>query len=167
MEQNQTNSQRPTTVIKLKLIDHVSEIIRTTAPKAAKPGDAGFDIVSAERRSIRPGTIAAVETPFILADAPEFLADGSDYYIKVNSRSGMAAKHGVFPITGTIDKGYRGQIKIILMNAGAEDIHIWPGDRIAQLVVHKIEATNLVYELTDAINQTERGSAGFGSTGEK
>jgi dUTPase len=53
------------------------------------------------------------------------------------------------------------------MNAGAEDILIWPGDRIAQLVVHKIEAANLVYELTDSISQTERGSTGLGSTGKQ
>jgi dUTP pyrophosphatase len=159
--------QKPTTVIKFKPVDHVNKTIALTAPKAAKPGDAGFDIVSNEKRSIRSGAVAAVETPFILADAPDFLPDGSDYYIKVNSRSGLAVKHGVFPITGTIDKGYRGQIKIILMNAGAEDILIWPGDRIAQLVVHKIEAANLVYELTDSISQTERGSTGLGSTGKQ
>ncbi len=106
-----------------------------------------------------------VDTPFIVADAPDLLPDGSDYYIKVNSRSGMAAKHGLFPITGTIDKGYRGQIKVVMYNAGAVDVQLNPGDRIAQLVVHKIAANDLGFEITDNITPTERGDSGFGSSG--
>lgn len=136
-----------------------------SAPTRAKAGDAGFDIVSSETITIGAGNVGVVATPFILADTPELLPDGSDYYIKVNGRSGLAAKHGVFPITGTIDKDYRGQIKIVLLNAGAMDFEIQSGDRIAQLVVHKIEAANLRFELVDRVVPTERGSTGFGSTG--
>lgn len=135
------------------------------APRRARAGDAGFDIVSSETVTIGAGRVGVVETPFILATTPELLPDGSDYYIKVNGRSGLAAKHGVFPITGTIDKDYRGQIKIVLLNAGAVDFEIQPGDRIAQLVVHKIEAATLRFEIVDEVVSTERGSTGFGSTG--
>lgn len=156
--------QLPTTVLKLSLLPAYRHL-GIAAPARARPGDAGFDIVSAVNCRILSGAVMTVETPFILAETPEYLADGSDYYIKVNSRSGLAARHGLFPITGTIDKGYRGQIKIVLMNAGALPVDISVGDRIAQLVVHKIEAESLRFELTDEIAETERGSAGFGSSG--
>jgi len=159
-----SSTNTTTTVIKLKLIDSSTEFL---APKLSKPGDAGFDIISAENIKLSAGRVAVVPTPFVLADAPDFLPDGSDYYIKVNSRSGMAAKFGVFPISGTIDKGYRGQIKLVLMNGGHEDVQVCAGDRIAQMVVHKIEANNLTFELTDTVNESTRGSNGFGSTGQK
>ncbi len=158
------------TIIKLKVLPEYKNL-DFAAPTQAKPGDAGFDIVSAVGMRIHPGRVYVVATPFILAAAPNYLPDGSDYYIKVNSRSGMAAKNGIYPITGTIDKGYRGQIKIVLTMAeqghGTVNnyIDISPGDRIAQLVVHKIEADNLKFELTDEVVETVRGDSGFGSSG--
>lgn len=149
------------TTIKFKLIEGIT----FPEPVRAKPGDAGFDIVSVAALKCPAKHVTVVDTPFIVADAPEFLPDGSDYYIKVNSRSGMAAKHGLFPITGTIDKGYRGQIKVVMYNAGHADVQLQPGDRIAQLVVHKIAADDLAFEITDTITATERGDSGFGSSG--
>lgn len=157
--------KKPSTMLKLKILPEYKHL-NVAAPAQAKPGDAGFDIVSAIVVLIPPHTVAIVPTPFLLADAPDYLPDGSDYYIKVNSRSGLAARHGLFPITGTIDKGYRGQIKIVLMNGGAGAAVLAAGDRIAQLVVHKIEADNLKFELTeDEVVETTRGASGFGSSG--
>lgn len=157
--------KKPSTTLKLKVLA-VYKHRNFAAPAQAKPGDAGFDIVSAVDVLIQPHTVAVVPTPFLLADAPDCLPDGSDYYIKVNSRSGLAARHGLFPITGTIDKGYRGQIKIVLMNGGDKPVSLAVGDRIAQLVVHKIEADNLRFELTeDEVIETVRGASGFGSSG--
>lgn len=158
------------TIIKLKVLPEYKNL-DVAAPTQAKPGDAGFDIVSAVDMRIHPGRVYVVATPFILADAPNYLPDGSDYYIKVNSRSGMAAKNGIYPITGTIDKGYRGQIKIVLTMAEQGQgypknfVDISRGDRIAQLVVHKIEADNLRFELTNEVVETVRGDSGFGSSG--
>jgi dUTP pyrophosphatase len=149
------------TIIKFKLVEGAA----FPEPNRAKPGDAGFDIVSVGAVHCPAKQVTVVDTPFIVADAPDLLPDGSDYYIKVNSRSGMAAKHGLFPITGTIDKGYRGQIKVVMYNAGAVDVLLNPGDRIAQLVVHKIAANDLGFEITDNITPTERGDSGFGSSG--
>lgn len=85
--------------------------------------------------------------------------------VDVRSRSGLAAKYNVFVANspGTIDQNYRGEIKIILYNAGAVDFIVEPGDRIAQLVVNR--AFQPAFVEVDSLEETDRGAKGFGSTG--
>ena len=84
---------------------------------------------------------------------------------QVRSRSGLAAKHGIFALNapGTIDSDYRGEIKVILANSGKTPYAIQPGERIAQLVIARYETVQ--WELVKSLDETERGTGGFGSTG--
>ena len=127
-------------------------------PAYATAGAAGMDVVAAEDVVIAPGARHAVETGLALAIPHGF-------EVQVRPRSGLALKHGItVPNTpGTIDSDYRGELKVILINHGADDFAITRGDRIAQLVVAPVVqgAWLEVAELDD----TARGAGGFGSTG--
>ena len=127
-------------------------------PAYATPGAAGMDVVAAEDVTLAPGARHAVATGFSLA-IPE------GYEIQVRPRSGLALKHGItVPNTpGTIDSDYRGELKVILINHGAEPFPVHRGDRIAQLVLAPV--TLAVWLEVAELDQTERGSGGFGSTG--
>ncbi|MBN9505595.1 MAG: dUTP diphosphatase [Altererythrobacter sp.] len=127
-------------------------------PAYATPGAAGMDVVAAENVTLAPGARHAVATGFSLA-IPE------GYEIQVRPRSGLALKHGItVPNTpGTIDSDYRGEVKVILINHGAEPFPVHRGDRIAQLVLAPV--TLAVWQEVAELDQTERGSGGFGSTG--
>lgn len=107
---------------------------------------------------IQPGKIKAVPTGIILV-----LPEG--FEAQVRPRSGLALKHGIAVLNspGTIDADYRGEIKVILANLGEEDFTIRRGDRIAQIVINKIEQADLIE--VDDIPESSRGSGGFGSTG--
>jgi dUTP pyrophosphatase len=87
------------------------------------------------------------------------------YEAQIRARSGLAIKHGIGLVNGvgTIDSDYRGEIKILLINWGSEDFHINNGDRIAQIIIAKYE--RIEWEVTNEINETKRGSGGFGHTG--
>ncbi len=87
------------------------------------------------------------------------------YEAQIRPRSGLAAKHGISLVNtpGTIDSDYRGEIKVIMINHGQEDFVIRRGDRIAQMVIAPV--TRGIFALSDALDSTERGSGGFGSTG--
>lgn len=87
------------------------------------------------------------------------------YEIQVRPRSGLAAKNGVTVLNtpGTVDSDYRGEVKVILFNSGSEDFIVHNGDRIAQIVVAPVTIGNFVE--VDSLDETERGSGGFGSTG--
>ena len=128
------------------------------APAYATPGAAGMDVVAAEELILTPGARHAVATGFAVA-IPE------GYEVQVRPRSGLALRHGVTCLNtpGTIDSDYRGEVKVILANLGAEPFPINRGDRIAQLV----PAPVLHARLVDAaeLDDTARGSGGFGSTG--
>lgn len=89
------------------------------------------------------------------------------YEVQVRARSGLAVKHGIGLINGigTIDSDYRGEIGVALINLGREDFTIHSGDRIAQMVVSKLEKVEI--ERADSLDSTERGSGGFGHTGVK
>ncbi|MCT4687429.1 dUTP diphosphatase [Vallitalea sp.] len=89
----------------------------------------------------------------------------SGYEAQIRPRSGLALKHGISLVNtpGTIDADYRGEIKVIMINFGEEDFTIKHGERIAQMVINKIEQVEL--EVTDGLENTERGSGGFGHTG--
>ncbi|MEW4467373.1 dUTP diphosphatase [Parasphingorhabdus sp. JC815] len=121
-------------------------------------GSAGMDIRACEATTIAPGKRALVGTGFAFA-IPE------GFEVQVRPRSGLALKKGVSVLNtpGTIDSDYRGEIKVILANHGDEDFEVARGDRIAQIVVAPVQRGNLV-EVMD-LDQTIRGSGGFGSTG--
>ena len=127
-------------------------------PAYATAGAAGMDVVAAEDVTIAPGERRAVATGFALA-----IPDG--YEVQVRPRSGLALKHGIsLPNTpGTIDSDYRGELKIIMINLGQDPFAIARGDRIAQLVVAPVLPAYFVE--VDALDDTARGSGGFGSTG--
>ena len=96
-----------------------------------------------------------------------FIALPAGYEAQVRPRSGLAAKHGVTVLNtpGTIDADYRGEIKVILVNLSNEPFEIVPGERIAQMVIARHEVAQ--WEEVDALDSTERGEGGFGSTGKK
>ena len=128
-------------------------------PSYAKAGDAGADIVSRIDITLAPGERALVPTGIAIA-----LPDG--YVALVHPRSGLAIKHGVTMVNspGTVDAGYRGELQIILINHDkSEAVSFKRGDRIAQLVIQKVERAEFV-EVED-LPGSGRGSGGFGSTG--
>jgi dUTP pyrophosphatase len=128
-------------------------------PRYAKGGDAGADIVSRIDITLAPGERALVPTGIAIA-----LPDG--YAALVHPRSGLAIKHGVTMVNapGTVDAGYRGELQIILINHDkSESVSFKRGDRIAQLVIQKVERAEFV-EVRD-LPGSGRGTGGFGSTG--
>jgi dUTP pyrophosphatase len=134
-------------------------IIAPVVPVYAHPGDAGADLVAAEAVRLAPGARSLIGTGVRIA-----LPDG--YVAFVVPRSGLAAKHGITVLNapGTVDAGYRGEIKVTLLNTDAETAYdIAVGDRIAQLIVMPVPPVRFlpVDELPDSV----RGEGGFGSTG--
>ena len=128
-------------------------------PSYARPGDAGADLVTAEDVDLAPGERATVRTGIAIA-----LPAG--YAAFVHPRSGLAATHGVTLVNapGTIDAGYRGEIKVIVLNTDpARPVSFRRGDRIAQLVVQRVEYAT--FREVAALPGSARGAAGFGSTG--
>ncbi len=127
-------------------------------PAYATDGAAGMDIVSADTLTLSPGDRAAVATGLSIA-IPE------GFEVQVRPRSGLALKHGltVANAPGTIDSDYRGEVKVLLVNLGAKPVAIERGMRIAQLVVAPV--TRGVFEEVDSLDDTARGTGGFGSTG--
>ena len=129
------------------------------APQYAHAGDAGADLLSTEDLVLAPGERATVGTGVSIA-----LPDG--YAALVVPRSGLAARHGITLVNtpGTIDAGYRGEIRVILLNTdAAEPYSIAAGDRIAQLIV--LPVTRARFIPVERLPGTERGDGGFGSTG--
>ena len=127
-------------------------------PAYATTGAAGMDVVAAEDLMLAPGARHAVATGFAMG-IPE------GYEVQVRPRSGLALKHGITCLNspGTIDSDYRGEVKVILANLGSEPFAIVRGERIAQLVPAPVQRAAL--DESDALDDTERGSGGFGSTG--
>ena len=127
-------------------------------PAYATAHAAGMDVVSAEEIILNPGDRHPVATGFALA-IPE------GYEIQVRPRSGLALKHGISVpnAPGTIDADYRGELKVLLINHGADPFPIKRGDRIAQLVVAPVQLASFVE--VDMLDDTVRGVGGFGSTG--
>lgn len=127
-------------------------------PAYATIGAAGMDVVSAEDVTLAPGARHAVATGLALA-IPE------GFEIQVRPRSGLALKHGItVPNTpGTIDSDYRGEMKVILINLGADPFVIARGDRVAQLVLAPV--VQAAWAEVAELDATARGEGGFGSTG--
>lgn len=128
-------------------------------PAYAHPGDAGADLVSAESLRLEPGQRATVGTGVSIA-----LPDG--YAAFVLPRSGLAARHGITIVNapGTVDAGYRGEIRVTLLNTDTEAAYdVAVGDRIAQVVVMPVSRVRFVP--VEKLPGSHRGTGGFGSTG--
>lgn len=155
---------RPDTTVTAPVSDRPVVLVRRLDPGSplpvyALPGDAGADLVTAEDVVLAPGERAVLPTGLAIA-----LPDG--YAAFVHPRSGLAAKAGLGLVNapGTIDAGYRGEIKLIVINHdSARELHLARGERVAQLVVQRVAHAEFreVAELPD----TERGAGGHGSTG--
>lgn len=127
-------------------------------PRYATEGAAGMDVLSAEDVTIASGARHAVATGLAVAIP-------AGYEVQVRPRSGLALKHGISVpnAPGTIDSDYRGELKVILINHGAEPFAIARGDRVAQLVLAPV--TQAAWDEVADLDETARGAGGFGSTG--
>jgi dUTP pyrophosphatase len=128
-------------------------------PRQAHDGDAGFDLHAVEAATLGPGERMAVPTG-IAIEVPERHAG------LVLPRSGLAAAHGIALVNapGLIDAGYRGELRVLLLNTDRDAaFEIAPGDRIAQLVITRVETPDLIE--VDELPGTSRGEGGFGSSG--
>ncbi len=129
------------------------------APSRAHDGDAGYDLHAAEAASLGPGERASVGTG-IAVEIPDGCAG------LVLPRSGLAARHGISVVNapGLIDAGYRGEVRVLLLNTDrSEPFEVATGDRIAQLVIVRHEAPELIE--ADSLEKSVRGAGGFGSSG--
>lgn len=134
-------------------------IIAPQVPAYAHPGDAGADLVSSEALRLEPGQRALVGTGVRIA-----LPDGFAAFVV--PRSGLAAKHGITIVNspGTVDAGYRGEIKVSLLNTDSDSAYdIAVGDRIAQLIIMPV--TRATFLPVEELPGSVRGEGGFGSTG--
>ncbi|MBI3033068.1 dUTP diphosphatase [Candidatus Woesearchaeota archaeon] len=129
-------------------------------PHYKHDGDAGMDIYSREDVVLEPGQFKMVPTGLKIA-VP------FGYEVQVRPRSGLAAKHGISIVNtpGTVDCGYRGEIAAILINHGKEAFHVKRAERIAQIVINKVEIVEV--EESEILPDSTRGEGGFGSTGRK
>lgn len=127
-------------------------------PAYAHAGDAGLDLSANEDVTLPPGGRAAVATGLAIAVPAGWVG-------LVHPRSGLALRSGltVANAPGTIDAGYRGEVKVILVNLGDEEVAVTRGDRIAQLVLQEVGRARIVEVQT--LDDTARGTGGFGSTG--
>jgi dUTP pyrophosphatase len=128
-------------------------------PSYAHPGDAGADLLTAVDVDLAPGERALVPTGVAIA-----LPEG--YVALVHPRSGLAARHGLSIVNtpGTVDAGYRGEIKVLLVNHDLrEPVSLRRGDRVAQLVLQRVERAEFVE--VEALPESARGGGGYGSTG--
>lgn len=125
-------------------------------PAFAHPGDAGMDLYSVEDMVLEPGERRSVPTGIAIA-----LPDG--YVSLVWDKSGVSHKFGVKTLGGVLDSGYRGEYLIGLVNLGQENFEIKKGQKIAQLLIQKVERPDIT--AVDELDETSRGAGGFGSTG--
>ncbi|MGH8909984.1 MAG: dUTP diphosphatase [Egibacteraceae bacterium] len=128
-------------------------------PSYAHPGDAGLDLSSREDVTLGPGERAVVPTGVAVEVPPGCVG-------LVHPRSGLAARYGLTLLNapGTIDAGYRGEIKVILVNLDpAQPVHLRRGDRVAQLLIQRVETVGI--QDVPHLARTTRGEHGFGSTG--
>jgi dUTP pyrophosphatase len=126
-------------------------------PDYASDGAAGADLRASGAVTLAPGARAAVPTGLILELPPGLVG-------LVWPRSGLAVRHGIDTLAGVIDSDYRGEVKVVLVNHGREAVEIAPGDRIAQLLVQKVERVHFT-SAAAPLASTPRGAGGFGSTG--
>lgn len=138
--------------LKFKQLDSFANL-----PQYAHDSDSGMDVRSVEAYTLEPLGRHTFSTG-VACDIPE------GYDLQVRPRSGLASKHGVVAMFGTVDQGYRGEIGITLINLSNEPYTVKVGDKIAQLVVGEVVKPDSV-SWTDNLSSTDRGDNGFGSTG--
>jgi dUTP pyrophosphatase len=142
---------------RIRIVNRSANIL----PEYATPGSSGMDI----RANLdEPVMINPLER--LLISTGLFIELPLGYEAQIRPRSGLAIKKGITCLNtpGTIDSDYRGEIKIILVNLSQETHVIQPGDRIAQMVIQKVE--RVVLDVVDLLNETERNTGGFGHTGQ-
>ena len=146
-----------TLAIDFKRLDHGQDL---PLPFYATPGSAGVDLMAAVSQ---PLVIAPMERALVPAGFAMALPEG--FEAQVRPRSGLAIKHGITVINapGTIDSDYRGEVKIPLINLSDQPFTIERGDRIAQMVIAPVKQAQ--FAEVEALDQTQRGEGGFGSTG--
>jgi len=125
-------------------------------PQYGSEGAAGADLTASCDLTLAPGAREAVPTGIHLEIPP-------DHVGLIWPRSGLAVRHGIDTLAGVIDSDYRGEIRVVLVNHGTEPLRIAPGDRIAQLLVQRVERAT--FARGDDLGSTGRGEGGFGSTG--
>lgn len=125
-------------------------------PSYAYATDAGMDLFSSEEVTIPVGSTAVISTG-VAMEIPE------GYAGLIWDKSGLAAKHGLKTFGGVIDAGYRGEIKVGIRNFNSHEYVIKAGNKIAQMLIQKIESPRIV--VVDELSDTPRGDGGFGSTG--
>jgi len=130
---------------------------KASLPKYAHASDSGMDVSTIESGTILPHSFAKFKTGLAAVIPP-------GYELQVRPRSGLQCKSGIVGAWGTVDEGYRGDIGVALYNHSDEPFHVSVGDRIAQLVLSPV-VRPAVYETFEELADTDRGSAGFGSTG--
>jgi dUTP pyrophosphatase len=147
----------PAIPVAIKWLPHGTGL---AAPAYATAGAAGMDVLAAVDT---PVTIAPLRRALIPCGFAIALPPG--YELQIRPRSGLALKHGIMlpNAPGTIDEDYRGEVQVIVMNAGDEDVIITRGMRIAQAVLAPV--SRAVWREVDALDETKRGAGGFGSTG--
>lgn len=142
------------------MADSVEVLIKAAVvPSYAHPGDAGADLIASEAVTLGPGSRATIGTGLALA-----LPDG--YVAFVVPRSGLAAKHGITVVNspGTVDAGYRGEIRVTLLNTDTTEAYaVAVGDRIAQLIVMPVTRARFIP--VETLPGSHRGTGGFGSSG--
>lgn len=127
-------------------------------PSYAHPGDAGMDLFSSELVTIKPRTRALIGTGVTMA-----LPKGTVGLIW--DKSGLANNNGLKVLGGVVDAGYRGEVKVGLVNLGTKEVRIAAGEKIAQMLIQNVHAV-AIREVT-SLAATKRGSGGFGSTGRR
>ncbi|MFA7116375.1 MAG: dUTP diphosphatase [Bacteroidales bacterium] len=144
--------------MKVKLINHSSN----PSPKYTTDMAAGADLYANNEEPIR---LKPLERSMVPTGIHIELPTG--YEAQVRPRSGLAVKHGITIVNtpGTIDADYRGEIKVVLVNLSNKDFIVYPGERIAQMVINKFEKVE--WEQVEVLSETKRGEGGFGSTGIK
>jgi dUTP pyrophosphatase len=145
-------------LLQVKIINHSDNPL----PEYATPGSSGMDI-----RAWLPGPVTIQPMERLLVPTGLFVEIPEGHEAQIRPRSGLALKQGITCLNtpGTIDADYRGEIKVILINLSAGEQIIHPGDRIAQMVIQKVERAE--WNESKQLRETARGERGFGSTGKK
>jgi dUTP pyrophosphatase len=127
-------------------------------PKYAIPGDAGFDLFVNEQVTIAPGDRIAIHTGYKM-EIP------AGYVGIIYEKSGLSFKNGIITYGNVIDSGYRGEVRVGVMNLGKESYTFEPGHKVAQMIIHSYEEMKFVEVKDGGLSESERGARGFGSTG--
>ncbi|MEK7581971.1 MAG: dUTP diphosphatase [Patescibacteria group bacterium] len=125
-------------------------------PSYGHPGDAGMDIYSCEEKTLLPQEQTLISTGISIE-----IPDG--YVGLVWDKSGLSTRHGLKTVAGVIDAGYRGEVSIAMANVGSVSYTFKKGEKIAQMLIQKVERTE--FEEVKELSETSRGTGGFGSTG--